>query len=247
MSATENVSSAVASASKKTGKPKNSKSAGSKAENASVASHPTYVDMIKEAITELDDRTGSSKAAILKYVVQKFQVGSNMTMINSHLRLALKRGVATGVLKQTKGIGASGSFRIGGKVAAIPKEKKIMKSPKKVSAVSNKTKVKKSPKKAVSGTSKKANVAPKKAALQDAKAVPTKGTSTPARAQSTKKSAATKKATTPQKTAASKSGAAKKTVVPKKATASLKKSPNKAVTKKANSKKAAGDAAASKA
>ncbi|KAI1731318.1 linker histone h1 and h5 family domain-containing protein [Ditylenchus destructor] len=244
MSATENVSSAVASASKKTGKPKNSKSAGSKAENASVASHPTYADMIKKAITDLDDRKGASKAAILKYVVQKFQVGSNTTMINTHLRLALKRGVSTGALKQTKGIGALGSFRLGVKAAAIPKEKK---SPKKVSAVSHKTKAKKSPKKAVSGTSKKANVAPKKAALQDAKAVPTKGTSTPARAQSTKKSAATKKATTPQKTAASKSGAAKKTVVPKKATASLKKSPNKAVTKKANSKKAAGDAAASKA
>ncbi|KAI1718185.1 linker histone h1 and h5 family domain-containing protein [Ditylenchus destructor] len=220
MSASKNASSTVAStpatsaASKKTG---NTKSAGPKAQNASVASHPTYADMVKKALTDLDDRKGTSRAAILKYVVQKFQVGSNMAMISTHLKQALKRGVATGALKQTKGTGASGSFRLGGKAAA------------KVAAVTHKTKAKKSPKKA--------------AALENAKAAPAKDTSTPSRAQSTKKSAASKKATTPKKADASKkSGAAKKTAVSKKAAASLKKSPNKAVPKKTNSKKAAGDA-----
>ncbi|KAI1718223.1 linker histone h1 and h5 family domain-containing protein [Ditylenchus destructor] len=254
MSAAKNVSSTVASApatsaaSKKTGNPK---SAGSKAQNASVASHPTYADMIKKALTDLDDRKGTSRAAILKYVVQKFQVGSNMAMISAHLKQALKRGVATGALKQTKGTGASGSFRLGGKAAAMPKVLNTTKSPKKpavralkkVAAVTHKTKAKKSPKKAVSGASKKANVVPKKAALENAKAAPAKDTSTPSRAQSTKKSAASKNTTTPKKAVASKKpGAAKETAVSKKAAASVKKSPNKAVPKKTNSKKAAGDA-----
>ncbi|VDK23322.1 unnamed protein product [Anisakis simplex] len=36
-----------------------------------------------------------------------------MAQVNGHLRLALKRGVANGALKQTKGTGAAGSFRLG--------------------------------------------------------------------------------------------------------------------------------------
>ena len=42
--------------------------------------------------------------------------------INSHLRMALKRGVTAGNLKQVKGTGASGSFRLGDKAAKSPKK-----------------------------------------------------------------------------------------------------------------------------
>lgn len=46
--------------------------------------------------------------------------------INAHLRLALKRGVTKNELKQVKGTGASGSFRLGEKkVAAAAKPKKV--------------------------------------------------------------------------------------------------------------------------
>lgn len=36
--------------------------------------------------------------------------------------MALKRGVTSGALKQTKGNGAAGSFRLGDKVAKSPKK-----------------------------------------------------------------------------------------------------------------------------
>ena len=46
--------------------------------------------------------------------------------VNAHLRIALKRGVASGVFKQVKGVGASGSFKLGDK-AKSPKKKAVKK------------------------------------------------------------------------------------------------------------------------
>uniref|UniRef100_A0AAF5RV07 H15 domain-containing protein n=1 Tax=Wuchereria bancrofti TaxID=6293 RepID=A0AAF5RV07_WUCBA len=74
--------------------------------------HPPYGNMIKAALLATQDKKGSSRAAILKYIMQNFAVGENPTMVNAHLRMGLKRGVASGVLKQMKGTGASGSFRL---------------------------------------------------------------------------------------------------------------------------------------
>jgi len=87
------------------------------------AEHPKYVDMIAEAIGALKERKGSSRQAILKYVEANFKVGDNA---NVHLKVALKRGVISGVFKQTKGTGASGSFRVAEKpkVAKKPAAKK---------------------------------------------------------------------------------------------------------------------------
>jgi histone H1/5 len=89
------------------------------------SSHPTYGDMIRRAITDLKDKKGSSRAAILKYILQHNKVGENIVQINAHLRQALKRGVSTGALKQVKGVGASGSFRLGEKISASKKPGKI--------------------------------------------------------------------------------------------------------------------------
>ena len=49
--------------------------------------------------------------------------------INAKVKSALKRLVETGALKQVKGHGASGSFRIGEKVGTA-KPKKVAKKPK---------------------------------------------------------------------------------------------------------------------
>lgn len=68
-----------------------------------VASHPKYSEMISQAIVSLKERTGSSRAAILKYILDNFNVGGNPTAVNAHIKLALKRGVANGTLKQVKG------------------------------------------------------------------------------------------------------------------------------------------------
>ena len=41
-----------------------------------------------------------------------YKVGTDTKSVNSHLRLALKRAAASGVIKHAKGTGASGSFRV---------------------------------------------------------------------------------------------------------------------------------------
>jgi histone H1/5 len=41
------------------------------------AAHPSYIDMVKAAVLALKDRTGSSRQAILKYILANYQVGSD--------------------------------------------------------------------------------------------------------------------------------------------------------------------------
>lgn len=81
------------------------------------ADHPKYGDMIAAAIVALKERSGSSRQAILKHIQSNYKVSDGA---NTHVKLALKRGVASGALKQVKGTGASGSF----KVAEKPKPAK---------------------------------------------------------------------------------------------------------------------------
>ena len=87
------------------------------------ADHPPYIDMIKAAILALKERSGSSRQAIEKYIKANYKVGE----VGSHLKMALKRGAASGKLVHTKGVGASGSFK-------LPKEEKKEKKPKKPAA-----------------------------------------------------------------------------------------------------------------
>merc|ERR1712170_247350 len=88
--------------------------------------HPKYSEMIKQAITALKERGGSSRQAILKYICKNFKVGNDEAKVNTHLMLALRAGVKNNSLKQAKGSGASGSFRLGeaAKKAAKPKKAK---------------------------------------------------------------------------------------------------------------------------
>ncbi|KAK6998270.1 histone H1-delta [Biomphalaria glabrata] len=95
--------------------------------------------MIQAAIVALKERGGSSRQAILKYIAANYKVGDNPTAINARLKAALKAGVKAGTLKQSKGTGAAGSFRLGEKKAEKkPKAKKVAvkkpKSPKKAAA-----------------------------------------------------------------------------------------------------------------
>ena len=174
------------------------------------AAHPKYIDMIKAALGSLKERGGSSRQAILKYVMANYKVGNDVNSINAHLKMALKSGVKKGALKQAKGKGASGSFKLGDKPKAEkkPKAKKVAKpkaaKPKKAAAAK--------PKKATG--EKKVKKTPKKAAA-------------PKKAKTPKKTAAAAKS--PKKTAAK---APKKAKTPKKATAKKAKTPKKAAAKK---------------
>ncbi|VDQ03774.1 unnamed protein product [Trichobilharzia regenti] len=119
------------------------------------SAHPPYGDMIKKALKELKERGGSSRQAIAKYIKANYKVDDRA---ESHLRRALVTGVKSGKLIHTKGIGASGSFKLADKAAspkkvARPKTAKPKKSPKKAAAKKPKTT---KPKSATSNPSKPA-------------------------------------------------------------------------------------------
>jgi len=69
-----------------------------KAKGAS--SHPKYSVMIKQALTQLNDRNGTSKAAILKYILANFKV--NAATANQHLKSALRAGTKNPNIKTNK-------------------------------------------------------------------------------------------------------------------------------------------------
>ncbi len=160
------------------------------------AEHPKYIDMIITAIRALKERSGSSRQAIIKYIKANNKVGDNAEV---HVKLALKRGVSSGALKQVKGVGASGSF----KVADAPKP-----PAKKKPAAGKKPAAKKPTKKPTKKKSVAKKSTPKKVKKPAAKKSSAKK---PTKKPSTKKPTAKKP--TPKKV--------KKT--PKKKTASKKK------------------------
>lgn len=161
------------------------------------ATHPKYADMVKAAISSLKERGGSSRQAILKYILKNYKVGDNQTAVNSHLKLSLRAGVKNGALKQSKGTGASGSFSIG-KVAAEKKVKKVKKAKKPAA------------KKAKKPAAKKAKT-PKKAAKPKKAKTPKKAAKKPAaKKPAAKKPAAKKPAKKPAAKKATKKPAAKK-------------------------------------
>jgi histone H1/5 len=102
------------------------RSTGVKKTAAAAATHPKYSEMVRRALGELKERGGSSRQAVLKYVMQHFDVGKDENIVNKHVKIALRAGVQDASLKQSKGArGATGSFRLG--EAAVEKKKKPQK------------------------------------------------------------------------------------------------------------------------
>lgn len=161
------------------------------------AEHPKYIEMIVAAVGALKERKGSSRQAILKYIQANYKVTDGA---NVHVKLALKRGVASGALVQAKGTGASGSFKL-----PVAKKVKVAKKPAAKKPAAKKAVAKKS-------TPKKKAAAKKSTPKKAKKAVKPK---------SSAKKASAKKAKKPVKKAAAKKPAAKKVVkkVAKKKTA----------------------------
>ena len=157
------------------------------------ADHPKYIDMIKAAITALKERNGSSRQAIAKYIKANYKVGDSADV---HVKMALKRAVASGALAQPKGTGASGSFKVGKKEPHVKKAKaKKPKTPKKAApkkAGAKKPKKKSTPKKPAA---KESTAAKKKPAKKPAK----KPTKKPAAKKAVKKAAKKKAAKKPAK------------------------------------------------
>lgn len=191
--------------------------------------HPKTSEMVNSAIKELKERSGSSLQAIKKYIAAQYKVDAEK--LAPFIRKYLKSAVESGALIQTKGKGASGSFKLESKSAgakkpaaaaaskAKPAAKKAAKkpasaaSPKKKAAAASPSK----PKSAAATKDKKAAAAKKKPAAKKA-AAPAKAKSAAPKAKKTAKPPTKKpKAPKPKKAAAPKAKpAAKKAAAAKK-------------------------------
>ncbi|KAL1468011.1 hypothetical protein MTO96_041767 [Rhipicephalus appendiculatus] len=150
-----------------TPKAKGRKSAGGAKKAKKPVNHPKYTEMVKKSIEALKERGGSSRQAIHKYIMSHFDVGKDTKVVNTHLKLALKRAVQSGLLKRSKGTGASGSFRLAEKATAPKKAAGAKRGPKKAAGGAAKPKKAAKPKTAKSPAKKAAKpkvAKPKKAA-----------------------------------------------------------------------------------
>ncbi|XP_040106003.1 histone H1.4-like [Oryx dammah] len=173
------------------------------------ASGPSVSELITKAVAASKERNGVSLVALKKALAA---AGYDVEKNNSRIKLGLKSLVSKGTLVQTKGTGASGSFKLNKKAAtgeAKPKAKKAdAAKPKKAAGAAKK------PKK-VTGVA-----TPKKTAKTTLKkAKPATGTKKVAKSPKKVKTAKPKAAKSPVKAKVHKPKVAKlKAVQPKKAT-----------------------------
>ena len=179
--------------------PKKTKSATKKPRNKPV--HPRTSEMVVNAIKSLKERGGSSLQAIKKYIAANYKVDSEK--LSPFIKKYLKSAVASGELVQTKGKGASGSF----KLAAAKTEKATVPTAPARGRAASAPKVKKQ-----SAAKVKKTKAPKKAAVKSAekkRAAPAKAKKSPSKVKKATK-VPTKKPKAPRPKTAAKSKAPKK-------------------------------------
>ena len=146
---------------------------------AKPAAHPPFKAMILTAIKALKERGGSSRQAILKYIVANNKVDA--TKAAGPLKLALRKALAAGTIVKAKDAGkGAGKFKAG----KVENPKKVAKAKK------PKAKKPKKVKKAKKPAAKKAKKPVKKAAKKPAK----KAAKKPAKKAAPKKKPAAKKA-----------------------------------------------------
>lgn len=79
-------------------------------------SHPPTAEMVTNAIKGLKERGGSSLQAIKKFIAANYKVDAEK--VAPFIKKYLKSSVASGSLVQTKGKGASGSFKLASSTSA---------------------------------------------------------------------------------------------------------------------------------
>ncbi|XP_076145468.1 histone H1-like [Alosa pseudoharengus] len=158
---------------------------------------PSVGELVVKAISASKEKKGVSLAALKKALAAG---GYDVEKNNARVKLAIKSLVTKGTLVQTKGTGASGSFKLN-KKQAVEKKKPVKKAaPKAKKPAAKKPAAAKKPKKAAAKKPAAAKKSPKKAAKKPA--TPKKATKSPKKA---KKPAAPKKAAkSPKKTKAAK-------------------------------------------
>jgi len=140
------------------------KKSAAAAKPASKIQGPTYEDMIKDAISNLKERKGSSRPSLKKYVKANNKTADGPTF-DKLFNNALSRGVKKGIFEQPKG--ASGTVKLALKNKSTPaaEKKPAAEKPAAKPAAKKTTATKKvgAPKKTTAATAKKAAAAPKKA------------------------------------------------------------------------------------
>ena len=165
--------------------------------------HPRTSEMVRNAIITLKDRGGSSVQAIKKFIAANYQLDSEK--ISPFIKRYLKKAVASGLLVQTKGKGACGSFRL----AAVKKGKAAMPTAPARGRAASEWNVKKQ-------TVVKGTKAPRKAALNSAeKKRAAKAKKSPSKAKKMNK-VPTKQPKAPRPKTAAKPKTPKKTIPKKK-------------------------------
>uniref|UniRef100_A0A6P4F878 Histone H1-like n=1 Tax=Drosophila rhopaloa TaxID=1041015 RepID=A0A6P4F878_DRORH len=107
---------------KKVAAKKASGSAGTKAKKPTAPpSHPPTQQMVDASIKNLKKRGGSSLLAIKKYITATYKCDAQK--LAPFIKKYLKSAVVNGKLIQTKGKGASGSFKLSASAAKDPKPK----------------------------------------------------------------------------------------------------------------------------
>ncbi|XP_031623693.1 histone H1-like [Contarinia nasturtii] len=95
---------------------------------ASKPNHPPTSQLVNDAIQALKERSGSSLQAIKKYIALNNKVDADK--LSPFIKKYLKKGTASGYLVQTKGKGASGSFKLSAaslKPKVVKKKKPVVK------------------------------------------------------------------------------------------------------------------------
>merc|ERR1712129_214018 len=175
------------------------------------STHGTYASMAAAAIAGLADKKGSSRQAIVKFIMANNNLGvADAKAVNTRTKVALKKGLAAGTLKNSKGAGVTGSF----KLAKVEKPKKV-KKPKAKTPAKKSAKAKKPAAKKAKSPAKKAKSAKKPKAAKKSPAKPKKAAKSPkkkpaAKPKAAKKSPAKKVAKPAKKAPAKKAAKAKK-------------------------------------
>ncbi|XP_066208447.1 histone H1.3-like [Saccopteryx leptura] len=168
-------------------------------------SGPPVSELITKAVGASKERSGVSLAALKKALAAE---GYDVEKNNSRIKLGLKSLVSKGTLVQTKGTGASGSFKLNKKASSGETKKAGAAKPKKAAGATKKAAGLAKPKKNAKKTPKKGK---KPAAAAGAKKVakspkvkaakPKKAAKSPAKGKASKPKAAKAKSTKAKKAA----------------------------------------------
>lgn len=102
------------------------KKSGKAKKPSTPSSHPPTQQMVDASIKDLKERGGSSLLAIKKYISATYKCDAQK--LAPFIKKYLKAAVVSGKLIQTKGKGASGSFKLSAAARKEPKSPKVVKS-----------------------------------------------------------------------------------------------------------------------